>query len=241
MGGEQAVDHDEIGIDELIDAEILLDQGIEKMLRLEPCGKTQAIVEGGVLPVVDGDGVEAIQAHPLAQEALGQRPSMPVRPACGRPGHGAPLHRKAGLRPRSRAIHRQASGSRGSATAVREFDLGQGLFAGAFLQQVEKARRTQDHGQAGNQRLLDRGAVLTGHPVDFLDALKKLGRGRRSPEGAFGKFAQQPPGPLVAWILGEVFAVELFEERHPVVERAFHFNMIQPTAACGPPEPSSFA
>ncbi len=49
------------------------------MLRFEPGGKTQAVVERGMLLGVDGDFVEAGQARPLAQEAFGQRPAIRVR------------------------------------------------------------------------------------------------------------------------------------------------------------------
>ena len=76
--GQPAVEHGEVGGDEVRQAQVVLQHLVEEQLRLLDHRHLQHVVEFGVEDGVGRGGVDVAQAEPLADEVLGERRRLGV-------------------------------------------------------------------------------------------------------------------------------------------------------------------
>ena len=67
--GEQAVDDDEVGLEQAAQAEVLAQQAGEGLIHLLARGGLGAVVEGAVEPEIELEKIEPVHAEPLMREA----------------------------------------------------------------------------------------------------------------------------------------------------------------------------
>lgn len=70
--GQGSVDHDEVGVDEVFGGKVFSDEGAKKFADFLLCVLLDSFVELVVLFTVDGDGIEAFEVGPLADEAIAE-------------------------------------------------------------------------------------------------------------------------------------------------------------------------
>ena len=117
MFRQPAVEHREIGVDEIGQAQVVLQQLLEEQIRLLEHRALEHVVVFGIEDVARNGGVDLAQVEPLADEVLGERRRLAVlEHAFDLRRAASPARSVSSARP-GRAIRRRASCSTGSTTA----------------------------------------------------------------------------------------------------------------------------